>query len=150
MVNNKQAFHELLTSTLKLSITNPIGLACNESGVLAVALEKEVLIINLNDYNAEDLGLFAFSLSFLGLGVTHSQKDKDNMSNNFPKIFFDLIERVRIVDNPSEIIYVATDPYEQVTDRATQAKIDALSNPAPLLPTPETSTLNTPEDVVSL
>jgi len=145
VVNNMQTFHELLTATLKVSASVPIGLACNGSGQMAIALEKEVLLVSLKDYGTEDLGLFAFALSFLGLAVVHSIQDKNNLMKNFPKVFCDLLDRVRIVDNPSEIIYIAANPFEEVTDRATQAKIDAINNPAPLLPTPDVSAASTPD-----
>ena len=136
LLNSPQSFHDLLTSILKV-YSSPVGIACSDSGQIAITLEKEVLLVKLSDYSQEDLGLLAFALSFAGLTVTHSQQDIENMKEVFPKIYTDLFNRVRVVDNPSEIIYTAADPFERVTDRATQAKIDAVSNPAPLLPTPD-------------
>ena len=135
LVNTQTGFHDMLTTLLKVYST-PVGVACNESGQTAITLEKEVLLLRTRDYTNEDLGLLAFAISFSGLSLVHSLQDKINLAANFPKVYSDMFNRVRLVDHPSDIIYKATDPLEEVTDRATQAKIDAM-NPAPLLPTPE-------------
>jgi heme oxygenase len=70
------------------------------------------------------------------MSVVHSVSDLNNIKNNFfPKLYVNLLDRVRVVDNPSEIIYVAAALDERLADRASQARLDAL-NPSPLLPTP--------------
>jgi len=137
-ITDTQALHEAMVSLLKTH-TSPIGIACNESGQLAVSVEKQVAVVRVKDFGNEDLGLLAFALTFTGLSVAHSHEDKSNLARNFPTLFSDLFDRVRLVDNPSEIVYIATDPVEEVIDRATQARIDAVSNPAPLLPVPSDS-----------
>lgn len=136
-VSTQSGFHELLTALLKV-YSGPIGVACSNVGQLAIALEKDVWLVRCRDYSNEDLGLLVFALTFTGIAVVHSLTDTANLISNFPKVYVDLFNRVRTVDNPSEIIYRATDPAEEVTDRATQARVDALTNPAPLLPTPDT------------
>ena len=137
LVSSASAFHDLLIAALKRGPT-PTGVACTEAGHLAITLEKEVLLIRTRDFSCEDLGLLAFALAFGGMAVVHSAADKTNLRLAFPKLYVDLFDRVRVVDNPSEIIYTAADPMEAITDRATQARIDAL-NPSPLLPTPPSS-----------
>ena len=113
------------------------GLGCSESGILVITLDKDVLVINLCDFSDEHvLGLLAFALTFNGLTVVHSQSDLDNLKRFFPKLYVDLCEtRIRMVDNPSELLYVAPDEIEACIDRAVQARLDSL-NPNPLLPTP--------------
>lgn len=138
-VNTPSAFHELVTGLLKV-YSGPVGIACSAAGQLAVTLEKEVALVRIRDHSNEDLGLLAFALAFTGLGVVYSLADKINLASNFPKVYCDMFNRVRLVDNPSETIYTAIDPTEEITDRATQAKMDALTNPAPLLPTPDVMT----------
>jgi hypothetical protein len=113
------------------------GIACSQSGVLVVTLDKDVLVINLRDFPDENvLGLLAFALTFNGLTVVHSQTDLDNLKESFPKLYVDLCEsRVRIVDNPSQLLFIAPDELDACIDRAVQARLDSL-NPNPLLPTP--------------
>ena len=127
--------HELLPRLLRRSQTGVSGVACSEDGYLAVTLEKEVACIACSEMCSEDLGLLAFSLAFNGMAVVHSMQDKLRMSRIFPKLYVNLLERVRFVDNPSEIIYVADARDEALADRATQARLDSLT-PSPLLPTP--------------
>ena len=137
-ITDSASFHECLVSLLKIH-SQPFGLAAcsNESGgLLAISLEKQVVVIRLKDFSNEDLGLLAFALTFSGLSVIHSLEDKINLTQNFPPLFCDLFDRVRLVDNPSDIVYKASDPIEEVIDRSNQARIDAVSNPAPLLPSP--------------
>ena len=134
-VSDTVSLHDMMVCLLKIH-SNPIGVACNESGQLAVSIEKQVAVMRLKDFSSEDLALFAFSLTFTGLCVAHSNDDKMNLARNFPTLYCDLFDRVRVVDNPSEILYIASDPVEEIIDRATQARIDAISNPAPLLPSP--------------
>lgn len=134
-VTDPASLHEILVSLLKVH-SNPIGVACNESGQLAIAVDKQVAVIRVKDFGNEELGLLAYALTFAGLSVIHSGDDKINLTRNFPSLFCDLFERIRLVDNPSEIVYIATDPVEEVIDRSTQARIDAVTSPAPLLPTP--------------
>ena len=116
---------------------SPAGVACSDSGTLVVTLDKDVLVIPLVDFSDENvLGLLAFALSFNGMSVVHSAADLTNLKNHFPKLFVDLcVSRIRLVDNPSELLYVAQDETDASIDRAVQARVDAL-NPNPLLPTP--------------
>ena len=134
-VTDIATIHDMMVGLLK-NHSNPIGIACNESGQLAVSVDKQATVVRVKDFTNEELGLLAFAITFTGLCVVHSNDDKVNLTRNFPTLFCDLFDRVRIVDNPSEILYIATDPVEEVIDRATQARIDAISNPAPLLPSP--------------
>jgi hypothetical protein len=104
---------------------------------LIVTLDKDVLVITLPDFSDENvLGLLAFALSFNGMSVVHSATDFNNVKKYYPKLFVDLcVSRIRLVDNPSELLYIAPDETEAGIDRAVQARVDAL-NPNPLLPTP--------------
>ena len=115
----------------------PTGLACSHSGVVAITLEKDVLTVPLTNFSDEHvLGLLAFSLTFNGLTVVHGMSDLANMRKHFPRLYMDLCDsRIRVVDNPSELLYVASDETDAAIDRAVQARVDAL-NPNPLLPTP--------------
>ena len=138
VISTPPGLNELLSTLLKRNLVTT-GIACSSDGVLAIALDKEVLLVRTKDFSAEDLGLLAFALSFSGMTVVHSDEDKCYLRASFPKIYTDMFDRVRVVDNPSEIIYVAADTQEAATDRATQARLDSM-NPTPLLPTPTDST----------
>jgi hypothetical protein len=144
-VTDTASLHETMVGLLKVH-SNPIGVACNESGQLAISVDKQVAVIRVKDFGNEDLGLLGYALTFAGLSVVHSNDDKTNLIRNFPSLFCDLFDRVRLVDNPSEIVYIATDPVEEVIDRSTQARIDAVTSPAPLLPTPPQSS-DTPHEL---
>ncbi len=115
----------------------PTGLACSPTGTFVLTLEKDVLVVPLPEFSDEHaLGLLAFAMTFNGLTVVHSCADMDNLRKHFAKLYVDLCEsRIRRVDNPSELLYVATDETDASIDRAVQARLDAL-NPNPLLPTP--------------
>ena len=134
-VRNAAHLHELLPVLLKRTNASVSGLACSEEGIVAMTIDKEVALVACKEFSNEDLGLLAFAIAFNGMSVVHSEKDFDNLKNNFPKLFSNLIDRVRVVDNPSEIIYTASLLTEALSDRANQARLDAL-NPSPLLPTP--------------
>jgi hypothetical protein len=125
-----------LADILRRSHT-PTGVACSDSGTLIVTLDKDVLVITLPEFSDENvLGLLAFALSFNGMSVVHSATDFNNLKIFYPKLFVDLcVSRIRLVDNPSELLYIAPDETEAGIDRAVQARVDAL-NPNPLLPTP--------------
>jgi hypothetical protein len=115
----------------------PTGVACSNAGELVVTLDKDVLVVPLDEFSDEHtLGLLAFGLSFSGMAVVHSRTDLTNLETHFPKLYCDLcLSRIRVVDNPSELLYVAPDELDSAIDRAVQARLDAL-NPNPLLPTP--------------
>jgi hypothetical protein len=134
MVHPK-SLSELLRDILRYS-AGPIGIACSPEGHLGIALEKEVMLLQTKEFSTEDLGLLAFAISFSGIAVVQFEEDLVCLRSAFPKIYSDMFDRVRQVDNPSELLHVASDPFEAVTDRATQAKCDAMVNSAPLLPTP--------------
>lgn len=116
----------------------PTGVACSENGMLALTLDKEVAVFNVRDCDEHVAGLLGFALSFNGLTVVHAAADLENLKSNFPKLYVDMCERIRVVDNPSELLYVADGVIDQIIDRASQARLDAL-NPNPLLPTPPSS-----------
>ena len=146
-VRSSVQLHELLPAILRrCSAANSSAAACSglassseDGGYLAITLEKEVAVIACRDFSSEDLGLLAFAVAFHGMSVVHSVSDLNNIKQNFfPKLYVNLLDRVRVVDNPSEIIYVAAALEERLADRASQARLDAL-NPSPLLPTPESA-----------
>jgi hypothetical protein len=136
-IKNRAGFHDFLPLILKRS-TSVIGLACNLDGEIAIIVDKDVYMLSSRDFSTEDMGILAFAISFNGMTVTHSENDKENLRLAIPRVFTDLLDRVRAVDNPSEIIYIAADSHEALADRANQARIDSM-NPNPLLPTPTVS-----------
>jgi hypothetical protein len=134
-VSHSNQFYSLLNNLVK-NWNYPTGIAVDESGVLGLTMEKDVAIVKIRDWSESELGLLAMSLSFNGLAVVHSPDDVEQLRFQMPKLYSDLLDRIRIVSNRNEMIYVPTDPVERVIDRATQAKIDAMQ-PRPLLTTPE-------------
>ena len=126
----------------------PVGVACSAEGHLAVAQASEVYLFQLTSLSGEEIALVLFALSAWGVSVAHGSEDLAQFRDFLPQDkhadFSNLVSRIRQVLSPSEITFVATEPWNALADRAVLAKSDALL-PAPShSPSPQPSPSSTP------